>query len=113
MRGSEGGIGLFAYSEEVTERYPTIRAGVIRATGLSNGPSSPELLDAYRAEQRARLRSAGLHGDRGSAVDRRLAPRALAAFGAKPTQYRSAAVAAHQPESRTESRALSSATPSL
>lgn len=92
MRGSEGGIGLFAYSEEVTERYPTIRAGVIRATGVSNGPSSPALLDAYRAEQRAaseRLDSKGI-ADLPSIVAWR---RAFAAFGAKPTQYRSAAEA--------------------
>jgi DNA/RNA-binding domain of Phe-tRNA-synthetase-like protein len=92
MRGSEGGIGLFAYSEEATERYPTIRAGVIRATGVSNGLSSPALLDAYRAEQRAaseRLDSKGI-ADLPSIVAWR---RAFAAFGAKPTQYRSAAEA--------------------
>lgn len=92
MRGSEGGIGLFAYSEEVTERYPTIRAGVIRATGLSNGRSSLELLDAYRAEQRAaseRLDATPIADLPSIAAWRR----AFAGFGAKPTQYRSAAEA--------------------
>jgi len=44
---------MFAYDAAVAERYPTIRAGVIHATNLANGPSSPELLDEYRAEQRA------------------------------------------------------------
>ena len=89
MRASEGGIGLFAYGEEVTERYPTIRAGVIRATGLFNGPSSPELLDAYLAEQRAaseRLDSTAIADLPSIAAWRR----AFAGFGAKPTQYRSA-----------------------
>jgi hypothetical protein len=41
---------MFAYDEAVAERYPTIRAGVIHATGLSNGPSPSELLEEYRAE---------------------------------------------------------------
>jgi len=89
---SEGGSGLFAYSEDVTERYPTIRAGVIRATGLSNGPSSPELLAAYRAEQRVaseRLDSTAIADFPSIAAWRR----AFAGFGAKPTQYRSAAEA--------------------
>jgi DNA/RNA-binding domain of Phe-tRNA-synthetase-like protein len=92
FRATEGGIGLFAYSEDVTERYPTIRAGVIRATGLSNGPSSPELLDAYRAEQRVaskRLDSTAIADLPSIAAWRR----AFAGFGAKPTQYRSAAEA--------------------
>jgi hypothetical protein len=44
---------MFAYDDAVVERYPTIRAGVIYATGLANGPSPPELLEEYRAEQRA------------------------------------------------------------
>ena len=88
----QGGIGLFAYSEDVTERYPTIRAGVIRATGLSNGPSSPELLAAYRAEQRVaseRLDSTAIADFPSIAAWRR----AFARFGAKPTQCRSAAEA--------------------
>ena len=44
---------MLAYDEAVAERYPTIRAGVVHATGLVNGPSPPGLLDEYRAEQRA------------------------------------------------------------
>jgi hypothetical protein len=41
---------VFAYDDAITERFPTIRAGVTHATGPSNGPSPPELLDEYRAE---------------------------------------------------------------
>ena len=37
----------------IAERYPTIRTGDIHATGLTEGPSPPGLLDEYRAEQRA------------------------------------------------------------
>ncbi len=44
---------MFAFDDAVAERYPTICAGVIHATNLANGPSSPELLDEYRAQQRA------------------------------------------------------------
>jgi DNA/RNA-binding domain of Phe-tRNA-synthetase-like protein len=43
---------MFSYDEAVVERYPTIRAGIIHASRLANGPSSPELLEEYRAEQR-------------------------------------------------------------
>jgi hypothetical protein len=32
---------MFAYDEAVADRYPTIRAGVIHATNLANGPSAP------------------------------------------------------------------------
>lgn len=49
----EGISAVFAYDRPVAERYPTIRAGLLRATGLVNGPSPPQLLDDYRAEQRA------------------------------------------------------------
>ncbi|MEJ7704328.1 MAG: hypothetical protein WKF47_11930 [Geodermatophilaceae bacterium] len=43
---------MFGYADAVIDRFPTIRAGVIHATNLVNGPSSPALLEAYRAEQR-------------------------------------------------------------
>ena len=48
---------MFAYDDAIIERFLTIRAGVIRATGLSNGPSPPGLLEEYRAEQRAAAQS--------------------------------------------------------
>ncbi len=44
---------MSGYDAPVVQRYPTIRAGVIHATGLRNGPSSPDLLEAYLAEQRS------------------------------------------------------------
>jgi DNA/RNA-binding domain of Phe-tRNA-synthetase-like protein len=83
---------VFAYDDAIAERYPTIRAGVIHATGLSNGPSPPELLDEYRAEQRAaseRLNATAMADLPSIAAWRR----AFTRFGAKPTQYRNAAEA--------------------
>jgi DNA/RNA-binding domain of Phe-tRNA-synthetase-like protein/ribosomal protein S18 acetylase RimI-like enzyme len=83
---------VFAYDREVAERYPGIRAGLVHATGLANGSSSPALLEDYRAEQRAaseRLSATPL-AELPSIVAWR---RAFTAFGAKPTQYRNAAEA--------------------
>ena len=83
---------MFAYDSDLAERYPGIRAGLVHATGLANGPSSPVLLEAYRAEQSAasgRLAATAL-ADLPSIVAWR---RAFTAFGAKPTQYRNAAEA--------------------
>jgi DNA/RNA-binding domain of Phe-tRNA-synthetase-like protein len=83
---------MFAYDDAVAKQYPTIRAGVIHATNLVNGPSSPELLDEYRTEQRAaseRLNTTAI-ADFPSIVAWR---RAFARFGAKPTQHRNAAEA--------------------
>ncbi len=83
---------MFAYDDAVAERYPTICAGVIHATNLANGPSSPELLDEYRAQQRAaseRLNATAIADLPSIAAWRR----AFARFGAKPTQHRNAAEA--------------------
>jgi DNA/RNA-binding domain of Phe-tRNA-synthetase-like protein len=83
---------MFAYHEAVTERYPTIRAGVIHATGLANGPSPSDVLDEYRAEQRAaseRLNATAMADLLSIAAWRR----AFTRFGAKPTQHRNAAEA--------------------
>jgi DNA/RNA-binding domain of Phe-tRNA-synthetase-like protein/L-amino acid N-acyltransferase YncA len=80
---------VFAYDRDVAERYPTIQASLVHATGLANGPSPPALVDRYRAEQRAaseRLSATAL-ADLPSIVAWR---RAFTAFGAKPTQYRNA-----------------------
>ena len=83
---------MFAYDEAVVERYPTIRAGVIHATGLDIGPSPPGLLDEYRAEQRA---AAERLGETAVADLPSIAAwcRAFTRFGAKPTQHRNAAEA--------------------
>lgn len=83
---------MFAYDPSLVERYPTIRAGVVHAGGLVNGPSTPELLQEYRAEQLAaasRLSATTLADLPSIAAWRR----AFTSFGAKPTQYRSAAEA--------------------
>jgi DNA/RNA-binding domain of Phe-tRNA-synthetase-like protein len=82
----------FAYADAVVERYPAIRAGVVHATGLVNGPSPPQLVDAYRAEQRAaaaRLDASPIADIPSIAAWRR----AFTQFGAKPTQHRNAAEA--------------------
>jgi DNA/RNA-binding domain of Phe-tRNA-synthetase-like protein len=82
----------FTYDRAVLSVYPTIRAGVLHAAGVANGPSSPEIVAAYRAEQQAareRLRTTAIADLPSIAAWRR----AFARFGAKPTQYRSAAEA--------------------
>ena len=83
---------MFAYDDAVAERYPEIRAGVIRAAGLTNGPSPQGLLDEYGAEQRAasgRLEATAIADPPQIAAWRR----AFTRFGAKPTQHRNAAEA--------------------
>jgi DNA/RNA-binding domain of Phe-tRNA-synthetase-like protein/ribosomal protein S18 acetylase RimI-like enzyme len=83
---------MFGYDQAVVEQYPTIRAGVVHATGLANGPSSPDLLRAYEAEQRAALER--LNGTAMGEIPSIAAwRRAFTRFGAKPTQYRNAAEA--------------------
>ena len=81
---------MFAYDDAITERFPTIRAAVIRATGLRNGPSSPDLIAEYQAEQRAasaRLAATPIAGIPSIAAWRRV----FSQFGVKPTQHRNAA----------------------
>jgi DNA/RNA-binding domain of Phe-tRNA-synthetase-like protein len=83
---------VLAYDDAIIERFPTIRAGVIRATRLSNGPSPPGLLEEYRGEQRAaaqRLEATAIADLPQVAAWRRV----FAEFGAKPTRYRNAAEA--------------------
>jgi DNA/RNA-binding domain of Phe-tRNA-synthetase-like protein len=82
----------FTYDPEVASRFPSIAGGVIHAVGLTSGPSTATLLDAYRAEQAATLERIG---------DTPLSElpslgawrRAFRAFGVDPTAYRSAAEA--------------------
>lgn len=83
---------MFGYDDAIIERYPAIRAGVIHATGLVNGPSSAALLDEYGAEQQAvaqRLATTAIADLPPVAAWRRV----FTGFGAKPTQYRNAAEA--------------------
>jgi DNA/RNA-binding domain of Phe-tRNA-synthetase-like protein len=92
VSGDRGPVAMFAYADEVTERFPTIRAGVVHASGLANGPSPAALLDEYRAEQRAaraRLEATAIADLPSIAAWRR----AFSRFGVKPTQHRNAAEA--------------------
>ena len=83
---------MFAYDPAIAERFPAIRGGVIRASGLGNGPSPTKLLEAFLAEQRV---------VRGKLDETPIAEipsieawrRAFTAFGVKPTQHRVAAEA--------------------
>ncbi len=83
---------MFGYDQAVAAQYPEIRAGVIHATGLGNGPSPPDLVAEYQAEQQAacaRLAVTPIADLPSIAAWRR----AFTRFGAKPTQYRNAAEA--------------------
>jgi DNA/RNA-binding domain of Phe-tRNA-synthetase-like protein len=83
---------VFRYDPAIIERYPTIVGGTLHVTGARNGPTPPNLAETYRQEQQATLARIG---------DTPLSElpsvnawrRAFRAFGADPTQYRSAAEA--------------------
>lgn len=82
----------FRYDPAVLERFPATRGGVLHATGLVNGLAPAELAAAYRGEQarvREQLQDTPLAEVPALAAWRRT----FAAFGVKPTQYRSAAEA--------------------
>ena len=83
---------MFAYDDAVAGRYPQVRAGVMHAAGLANGPSPQGLLDEYGAEQRA---ASGRLGATAIADLPQIAAlrRAFTRFGVKPTQHRNAAEA--------------------
>lgn len=85
-------MSAFQYHSEILARYPNIVGGVILAHGLTNSPTSEQLLNAYTAEQQATIKRLGdtplsklpsLSAWRG----------AFRAFGVEPTQYRCAAEA--------------------
>lgn len=83
---------MFRYDDAVLAEFPTIRAGVVHASGLVNGSSPAPLRDQYEIEQQvvaARLASTAI-GDLPSIAAWR---RVFTRFGAKPTQYRCAAEA--------------------
>ena len=82
-------MDAFSYEPEITRRFPTIVGGVIHAVGLTNGPSSPDLVAAFQAEQAAALARIG---DTPLSEVPSLAAwrRAFRAFGVDPTAYRSA-----------------------
>lgn len=82
----------FGYDPAITERFPALRGGIVHAVELSNGLSSPSLLEAYTAEQEAarrRLAETPIADTASIAAWRRT----FTAFGVKPTQHRVAAEA--------------------
>ena len=82
----------FAYDSAIAARFPSVAGGVIHAVGVTNGPSSAALTDAFRAEQehvRARIGDTPLSEIPTLAAWRR----AFRGFGVDPTAYRSAAEA--------------------
>lgn len=83
-------MARFQYDPEISARFPTIVGGVLHATEVANGPTTPVLADAYRREQQAAIARIGatpLSEIPSLAAWRR----AFRAFGVDPTQYRSAA----------------------
>jgi DNA/RNA-binding domain of Phe-tRNA-synthetase-like protein len=83
-------MALFRYDAPILERFPTIVGGVIHASGVANGPTSPALAEALRAEAeavRGRLGNTPLSELPTLAAWRRT----FRGFGVDPTQYRSAA----------------------
>jgi DNA/RNA-binding domain of Phe-tRNA-synthetase-like protein len=83
---------VFSYDPELIERYPTIRAGVMWATDLSNGPSPPDLGALYATEQ-SRVADSLSRTSIADIASIAAWRRAFAGFGVKPTQYRNAAEA--------------------
>jgi DNA/RNA-binding domain of Phe-tRNA-synthetase-like protein len=80
---------VFQYHPAIFERYPNLVGGVIVGHGLTNRPSPPDLLDAYRAEQQAVIERIG--NTPLSQIESLSAWRGVfRSFGVDPTQIRSA-----------------------
>jgi DNA/RNA-binding domain of Phe-tRNA-synthetase-like protein len=85
-------VTRFGYHPDVLERFPAVVGGVIHATGVHNGPTSPSLAVAFRDEAlaaRARIGATPLSELPSLAAWRKV----FRGFGVDPTQYRSAAEA--------------------
>jgi DNA/RNA-binding domain of Phe-tRNA-synthetase-like protein len=83
---------LFRYDDAILARFPDTVGGIILARGVTNGPTPPDIREAYAAEQAATLRRLG--DTPLSQVPSLAAWRAaFRGFGLDPTQYRSAAEA--------------------
>jgi DNA/RNA-binding domain of Phe-tRNA-synthetase-like protein len=82
----------FSYHPTILERFPSIRAGLIQAQGLANGPTPDSLLEAYRQQQRETLQQSGQRSP--ADIDSLQAWRsAFRRLDVNPTQYRNAAEA--------------------
>ena len=85
-------MARFRYDPGIIERFPTIVAGVIHATGVHNDPTPPGLAAAFHDETLAALERIGetpLSELPTLAAWRKV----FRGFGVDPTQYRSAAEA--------------------
>ncbi len=85
-------MSTFRYQPDLLTRYPSLVGGVILAHGMTNQPTTPDLLQSYQAEQEEVKRRIG---DTPLSELPSLAAwrRAFSAFNVNPTQYRSAAEA--------------------
>ena len=68
-------MALFSYDPALLAVFPTIRAGVIHAGGLVNGPSPVDLLQAFETEQRATIAGIDICGVGGYAPEASLGHR--------------------------------------
>ncbi len=82
----------FQYRADILGAYPNLSGGVIVAHGVRNGPTPPDLLAVYQAEQAAAIARIGATplSELPSLAGWRAAFRS---FGVDPTQYRSASEA--------------------
>ena len=81
---------MFSYHPDIIDRFPTIQAGVVHATGLINESSPDELANRYRAEQLSATRrlEATPIAELGPIAAWR---RVFSQFGVQPTRHRNAA----------------------
>jgi DNA/RNA-binding domain of Phe-tRNA-synthetase-like protein len=85
-------MSFFEYHPEILKRFPQISGGIIVATGMKNGPSTPVVQELFKSEQRAvlkRIETTPLSEIPSLAGWRT----AFRMFGVDPTGYRSAAEA--------------------
>jgi DNA/RNA-binding domain of Phe-tRNA-synthetase-like protein len=82
-------MATFRYHPDIFARYPELRAGVVLARGVTNGPAPVDLLNLYADEQRVvreRIGETPL-SELNTLSEWRAAFRG---FGVNPTKYRSA-----------------------
>ena len=85
-------VARFGYAPDISERFPAVVGGVIRASGVHNGPTPTRLAVAFHEEAvavRTRIGETPLSELPTLAAWRRV----FRGFGVDPTQYRSAAEA--------------------
>ena len=80
---------MFRYDAEIIDRYPTVVGGTLHVAGARNGPTPPELAEAFRVEQAAVVARLG-DTPLSEIPSLNAWRRAFRAFGVDPTAYRSA-----------------------